>query len=87
MQPEAKPPEGDRSKGGKRGGKAATDTASAAGIAKALKGTDFPCSKDDLIKQAKANHAEHDVVEVLNDFPSRQYETMADVQKAVGEIR
>ncbi|XKH59213.1 DUF2795 domain-containing protein [Halomonas sediminis] len=87
MQPEAKAPEGDRSKGGERGGKAAIGTASAAGIAKALKGADFPCAKADLIKQAKANHAENEIIDVLNDFPSRQYETMADVQKAVGEIR
>lgn len=87
MQPETKEPEGDRSKGGERGGKAATDSASAAGIAQALKGVDFPCSKADLIKQAKNNHAADEVINVLNDFPSRAYETMADIQKALGEIR
>lgn len=87
MKPDTHEPKGDRSKGGKRGGKAASGTASAAGIAQALKGVDFPCGKSDLIKQAKANHAADEVVDVLNEFPDRQYETMADIQKAVGEVR
>lgn len=87
MQPEASEPEGDRSKGGERGGKAASNTASAAGIAKALKGTDFPCARSGLIKQAKANDAAREVIEVLNELSDKQYETMADVQKAVGEVR
>ncbi|PKG54660.1 hypothetical protein CXF87_02055 [Halomonas sp. MES3-P3E] len=87
MQPEAKEPEGDRSTGGERGGKTATDSASAAGITKALKGIDLPSSKADLIKQAKTNHATDDVIDVLKEFPSRKYATMADIQKALGEIR
>ncbi|MBZ5876813.1 DUF2795 domain-containing protein [Chromohalobacter israelensis] len=87
MEPEAHEPAGDRSKGGERGGKAARRTSSAAGVAHALKGTDFPCSKADLIKQAKANHANDDVVELLDELPRQRYETMADVQKAVGEVR
>lgn len=87
MQPDAKEPAGDRSKGGEHGGKAATDTASAAGIAKALKGIDFPCDKAALIKQAKANRAAGEVVDVLKAFPSQKYETMGDIQKVVGEIR
>lgn len=87
MQPEAKAPESDRSKGGEHGGKAATSTASAAGITKALKGIDFPSGKSDLVKRAKANQAADDIIDVLNEFPSREYETMADIQKALGEIR
>ncbi|MHB0777478.1 DUF2795 domain-containing protein [Halomonas sp. WWR20] len=87
MKPEIHEPAGDRSKGGERGGKAARNTSSAAGVVHALKGVDFPCGKADLIKQAKANHAADEVMEVLDEFPRRQYETMADVQKAVGEVR
>lgn len=87
MKPETREPERDRSKGGERGGKAATSTASAAGITQALKGVDFPCSKSDLIKQARSNNASDDILDVLNELPSQQYETMADVQKAVGEVR
>lgn len=87
MQPEITEPKGDRSKGGERGGKAASATASAAGITKALKGTGFPCSKAGLLKQAKANQAAEEVIGVLNELPGRRYETMTDVQKALGEIR
>ncbi len=87
MKPDTHEPRGDRSKGGERGGKAASDTASAAGIAQALKGVNFPCGKADLIKQATSNHAADEVIEALNEFPDRRYETMADIQKAVGEVR
>ncbi|MBB3230996.1 DUF2795 domain-containing protein [Halomonas stenophila] len=87
MEPETLEPARDRSKGGERGGKSATSTSSAAGIAKALKGIDFPCRKADLLEQAKANQAADEIIEVLNDFPGRQFETMADIQKAVGEVR
>lgn len=87
LQPDTKAPASDRSKGGERGGQAATNSASAAGIAKALKGVDFPCRKADLIKQAKANHAANEVADVLGDLPSREYKTMSDIQKALGEIR
>ncbi|MCE8015542.1 DUF2795 domain-containing protein [Halomonas sp. MCCC 1A17488] len=87
MQPESHAPAGDRSKGGERGGQAASSTASAAGIAQALKGVDFPCDKAALIHQAKTNRAAAEVIEVLNEFPRRRYDTMADVQRAVGELR
>ena len=87
MQAEITEPKGDRSKGGERGGKAASGTASAAGVTKALKGVDFPCTKTDLVKQAKANQAAEEVIEVVNELPGRRYATMADVQKALGEIR
>ncbi|MFO8044564.1 MAG: DUF2795 domain-containing protein [Halomonas sp.] len=87
MQPESREPEGDPSKGGARGGQAARQTDSAAGIAEALKGVDLPCRKADLLKQAKANHASEEIIEVINELPSRQYKTMTDIQKAFGKVR
>ncbi|MGQ4877255.1 DUF2795 domain-containing protein [Billgrantia sp. LNSP4103-1] len=87
MQAETLEPKRDRSKGGERGGKAARKTASAAGIAQALKGVEFPCGRKALLAQAKANDASNEIIDVLNEFPEREFETMADVQKAVGEIR
>jgi hypothetical protein len=86
MRVEGTEPEGDLSKGGIRGGKAAADATSSAGIAKALKGVDLPTDKPGLIKQAKNNHAANGVIDVLKQFPSRQYQTMSDVQKAVGKV-
>lgn len=87
MQAETLEPKRDRTKGGERGGEAARKTASAAGIAHALKGVEFPCDRKGLLEQAKANDAPQEIVEVLKEFPSREFETMADVQKAVGEVR
>lgn len=87
MQPEPRAPERDPSKGGEQGGKVSRQTASASGIAQALRGLDFPCRKADLVKQAKANEASHEIVEVLDELPGKRYETMADIQKAFGEVR
>ncbi|MFG6160260.1 DUF2795 domain-containing protein [Halomonas sp. 1390] len=87
MQPESREPAGDLSKGGERGGRAARETASAAGIAHALKGVDLPCSKAELVRQAEANEAAQEIVEALNALPGQQYETMADIQHAFGEVR
>nr|WP_299239800.1 DUF2795 domain-containing protein [uncultured Halomonas sp.] len=87
MRPETGEPEGDRSKGGERGGQAAKNMASAAGIAKAIKGVGFPCHKSDLVKQAKTNDAAREIIDVLDELAGGRYETMADVQKALGEVR
>ncbi|MDX1676194.1 DUF2795 domain-containing protein [Arsukibacterium sp.] len=84
---EPKEPRGDPSKGGRRGGKAALDSASAAGIAKALKGIDFPRNKDEVVEFAEEHDASDDILEVLNELPERKFKTMADLEKAVGEVR
>lgn len=84
---EAKAPEGDRSKGGERGGAKATQTGSAAGVAKSLKGVDFPKDSDELLDYAKDHDAPDQVIEVLEELPNRTFRNMADVQKAVGEVR
>lgn len=78
---------GNRSKGGERGGKTALQKPSSAGIAKALKGCEFPCKKDRLTKVAQGNRATKPILEVLSEFPARQYHSMSDVQKALGEVR
>ncbi|MEQ6890262.1 DUF2795 domain-containing protein [Halomonas sp. CS7] len=87
MQPESREPEGDPSKGGERGGRAARHTASASGIAHALKGLDLPCRKAELVRQARDNQAAKEIVEALNALPDHRYETMADIQHAFGDLR
>lgn len=77
----------DRSKGGRRGGRAAAETDSAAGVAKALKGISFPCRRADLVRHAERGDAAPEIVELLEALPDRRFETMADVAKAVGEVR
>lgn len=87
FEPEAKSPSGDRSKGGLRGGRQAIKTGSAAGIAKALKGVDFPKNHSQLLDYAKSQEAQSEVIEVLEDLPEREFRDMADVEKAVAEVR
>jgi hypothetical protein len=87
------------SKGGKIGGKvASTKSTSAAAIAKLLNGIDLPKSRDGLVEYAekvksKARHQEQikvpqDIIDTIKELPSnRSYYTMADITKALGEIR
>jgi len=50
-----------------------------------LKGIHFPASKRDLVRQARANGADGDIMDVLESVPDQQFETAADVMKAVGQ--
>jgi hypothetical protein len=79
-------------RGGKVGGKAAATRApSAAAIAKLLSGVDFPKRKNELIGHAEANKAKveaaEEVIQVIRELPERTYSNMADVEKAVAEVR
>lgn len=76
-----------------RGGKAASEEAvSAAAIAKALSGVDFPKRKDDLREYVKRHAPEagikkpEAVVNVIDRLPDKEYKDMADVEKSVGQL-
>lgn len=56
-------------------------------VSKAIKGIDFPASKEDLIEHAKQNKADQEVMEILENLPEDDFETVADVEKAYGEER
>ena len=79
--------EADRGKGGRRGGPAAASTDSAAGVASALKGVSLPSDRAALVRQARDNDAPDEVISLIGNLPDREFETMADVSKAVGEVR
>ncbi len=79
--------EADRGKGGRRGGPAAARTDSAAGVASALEGISFPSDRSGLVRQARDNDAPDEVIDLIESMPDRRFETMADVSKAVGEVR
>jgi hypothetical protein len=84
--------EGAPGRGGKVGGKAAATRApSAAAIAKVLSGADFPKRKNELIDHAEANKANveaaEEIIQVIRELPERTYSNMADVEKAVAEVR
>ena len=65
--------------------------ASAAAIAKILSGIDFPKYKEEVVAYAKKNKEKvgsaQEVIETINELPNRIYHTMAEIEKAVGEIR
>ena len=84
---EAGKPKSNRTKGGQRGGKAAVRSDSAAGVAKALKGIEFPTKRQGLVRHAGDREVVRDIIELLKELPDRNYKTMADVQKALGEVR
>ena len=58
---------------------------SPANITKHLKGISFPAKQPDLVKHAREQKAEREVIEVLENLPDRDYGNMADVMKAMGE--
>ena len=60
------------------------DNVSPAAIEKHLKGIDYPASKDDLVQHARGQDAPHEVLDVLEQMPQKQYGSPADVSKGVG---
>jgi uncharacterized protein DUF2795 len=59
---------------------------SPANVTHHLKGIHFPAKKQDLIKQAKHNGAEKDIMDVLNGMEEQEFASIAEVMKAVGEV-
>jgi hypothetical protein len=52
-------------------------------LQKALKGVNYPASKDDLIKAAESNGATDDVMSTLKGLGDDHFNTPADVTQAV----
>jgi hypothetical protein len=79
-------------RGGKVGGKiAANSSVSAASVAKILSGIEFPKNKNQLIDYAEQNKNKindpDSVIETLKELHDTHFENMADVEKALGNIR
>ncbi len=55
-------------------------------LQKYLKGMDYPAKKQDLLEHAKEQGADRDICSTLEQLPDEEYETPADVSKAVGAI-
>ena len=54
-------------------------------IARHLSGIDFPANRDDLLQHAQMHEADDDVLDLIQHMPQRDYGSMADVMKGVGE--
>jgi hypothetical protein len=55
-------------------------------IQKYLKGMHYPASKDEVVSHAKEHDADKESMDVLNQLPEKDYETAADVSKAIGQV-
>lgn len=56
-------------------------------LQKHLKGIDYPASKETLIDRAKTEGADENVLSTLEQLPDQEYETPAEVSKAVGSLQ
>lgn len=52
---------------------------------KHLKGVSYPASKDDLVRQARTNHASDDIVDKIRMLPADSFGGPKDVMKALGQ--
>lgn len=55
-------------------------------LQKHLKGLDYPASKQDLIECAEKEGADDAVRSTLEQLPEQEYETPAEVSKAIGQL-
>ncbi len=69
-------------------GRKESKKASPAKIAKVLKGIDFPKKKKEIVDYAKGHTPEDnpDIVFILSLLPEREYDSMADVERGVGQV-
>ena len=51
-----------------------------------LKGMNFPASRDDLLAKARDTGAGQDVLEALQSFPDKDFDSMADVINAYRDL-
>lgn len=61
------------------------DSPSPIDIQKALGGMNYPASRDDLVSNAEDSGADESVLDALRNIPDTQYESPADVSKAVSQ--
>ena len=56
-------------------------------VQKHLKGTNYPASRDDLVRRARANSAPDDILRMIEQLPGVRYESPAEVMRAFGQSR
>jgi hypothetical protein len=55
-------------------------------VEKSLKGISFPAKKEDLVKHARKQGADQDVLETIKNLPEEEFHNAVDVTKAIGEM-
>lgn len=54
-------------------------------LQKHLKGTNYPASKNDLVRRAEDNQASPEIVEKIRQLPGDRFGSPKDVMKALGQ--
>ena len=54
-------------------------------VQKALKGVDYPASREDLVEHARGNHAPDEVISALENADQEEFEGPSGVMAAVQE--
>ena len=62
------------------------EKASPAAVERYIKGTNFPANKKQLMEKAKSNSAPQDIINVLNKFEDKQYNSPIDIAKEMGRM-
>lgn len=75
------------SKGGQSSAQAGHGKVSAAEVEKYVGGLDFPADKNDLVEHARGKDAPREVLDLMENFPDREYTSAADVAVAIGEAK
>jgi len=53
-------------------------------LPEALRGVDFPASRDDIVEMAQMNAAEPTLIDRLKDLPERDYDNVSAVLEEIG---
>ncbi len=54
-------------------------------VQKALKGIKYPADKEALLKQAKQNKADENIISIIDELKESNFKNPAEVSKAVGK--
>lgn len=71
---------------GAKGGAASSTRVNPIQVQKYLKGIDYPCSKNDLLKSAEHEGADKHIIDTLRAIPDQDYNSPNDVSEAIGKI-
>lgn len=77
----------NRSRGGRASAQPHHGGVSAAEIEKYLKGMEFPCDKSALLQQARDNQAPDEVLDLLEDFPEQQFDSVIEVARGISQTK
>ncbi len=56
-------------------------------VQQALKGVDYPATKEDLVNTAQNQGASQEIRSALDKLPNKTFDTPADVNEAIGDVQ